>query len=60
MLCEKSMAVTLEECEAMGKDAQETGCYLANSQNQSLDKACIKAKKFCVCTMPKVFCTAGC
>lgn len=45
VLCEKPMAVTLEECEAMVKAARESGRYLMIGQNQRLAKAHIKAKE---------------
>lgn len=45
VLCEKPMAVTLEECEAMVKAAEETGKYLMIGQNQRLAKAHSKAKE---------------
>lgn len=45
VLCEKPMAVTLEECEAMVKTAKETGKYLMIGQNQRLAKAHVKAKQ---------------
>lgn len=45
VLCEKPMAVTLEECEAMVKTAEETGKYLMIGQNQRLAKAHQKAKQ---------------
>lgn len=45
VLCEKPMAVTLEECEAMVKTAKETGRYLMIGQNQRLAKAHVKAKQ---------------
>ena len=45
VLCEKPMAVTLEECEAMVAAARETGKYLMIGQNQRLAKAHAKAKE---------------
>ena len=45
VLCEKPMAVTLEECEEMVRVSKETGKYLMIGQNQRLAKAHIKAKK---------------
>ena len=45
VLCEKPMAVTLEEWEAMVKTAKETGRYLMIGQNQRLAKAHVKAKQ---------------
>ena len=45
VLCEKPMAVTLEECEDMVRVSKETGKYLMIGQNQRLAKAHIKAKK---------------
>ena len=45
VLCEKPMAVTLEECEAMVAAAEEAGKYLMIGQNQRLAKAHAKAKE---------------
>ena len=45
VLCEKPMAVTLEECEAMVAAAKESGKYLMIGQNQRLAKAHAKAKE---------------
>ena len=45
VLCEKPMAVTLEECEAMVATAKESGKYLMIGQNQRLAKAHAKAKE---------------
>ncbi len=45
VLCEKPMAVTLEECEAMVAAAEESGKYLMIGQNQRLAKAHAKAKE---------------
>jgi predicted dehydrogenase len=45
VLCEKPMAVTLPECEAMVAAAKESGKYLMIGQNQRLAKAHAKAKE---------------
>lgn len=45
VLCEKPMAVTLEECEAMVQTAKENDRYLMIGQNQRLAKAHVKAKE---------------
>ena len=45
VLCEKPMAVTLAECEAMVAAAEEAGKYLMIGQNQRLAKAHAKAKE---------------
>ena len=45
VLCEKPMAVTLAECEAMVAAAEESGKYLMIGQNQRLAKAHSKAKE---------------
>ena len=45
VLCEKPMAVTLEECEAMVAAARDSGKYLMIGQNQRLAKAHAKAKE---------------
>jgi len=45
VLCEKPMAVTLEECEAMVETARETGKYFMMAHNQRLDKTHMAAKK---------------
>ena len=45
VLCEKPMAVTLEECEAMVAAAKESGKYLMIGQNQRLARAHAKAKE---------------
>lgn len=45
VLCEKPMATTLEECEAMVAAAQKSGKYLMIGHNQRLAKAHAKARK---------------
>ena len=45
VLCEKPMAISLEECEAMVAAAKESGKYLMIGQNQRLAKAHAKAKE---------------
>lgn len=45
VLCEKPMAVTLEECEEMVRAAKESGKYLMIGHNQRLAKAHVKAKQ---------------
>ena len=45
VLCEKPMAVTLEECEAMMAAAEKSGKRLMIAQNQRLAKAHMKAKE---------------
>lgn len=45
VLCEKPMAATIEECEAMEKAARESGRYLMIGQNQRLAKAHMKARE---------------
>lgn len=45
VLCEKPMAMTLEQCEAMVAKSQETGKKLIIGHNQRLAKAHIKAKE---------------
>lgn len=45
VLCEKPMAISLEECEAMVRAAKESGKYLMIGQNQRLAKAHSKAKE---------------
>lgn len=45
VLCEKPMAITLEECEEMVRTSKECGKYLMIGQNQRLAKAHIKAKE---------------
>ncbi len=45
VLCEKPMATTLEECEAMVKEAKVSGKFLMIGQNQRLAKAHVKAKE---------------
>ena len=44
VLCEKPMAITLEECEAMVEAAKKNNKYLMIGQNQPLAKAHAKAK----------------
>ena len=44
VLCEKPMAVSLEECEVMVKAAEESGKYLMIGQNQRLASAHEKAR----------------
>ena len=44
VLCEKPMAITLEDCEAMVKAAKETGRTLMIAHNQRFAKAHVKAK----------------
>lgn len=44
VLCEKPMAVTPEDCEAMVKTARETGRTLMIAHNQRFAKAHVKAK----------------
>jgi len=44
VLCEKPMATTLDDCEAMVQTARETGKSLMVGQNQRLAKAHIKAR----------------
>lgn len=44
VLCEKPMAVTLEECQAMADTARETGKFLMIGHNQRLAKAHAKAR----------------
>lgn len=39
VLCEKPMAITLDECEEMVKTAKETGKFLMIGQNQRFNKA---------------------
>ena len=46
VLCEKPMATTLEDCEAMVAAARENGKYLMIGQNQRLAKAHVMGKKF--------------
>ncbi|BFL47684.1 gfo/Idh/MocA family oxidoreductase [Lactonifactor longoviformis] len=48
VLCEKPMAITLEECERMVETAKETGKYLMVGHNQRLTKAHAKAKELLV------------
>lgn len=45
VLCEKPMAVTLEECKAMLDAANRNGKYLMIGQNQRLTKAHVMAKQ---------------
>lgn len=45
VLCEKPMATTLEDCEAMVRTAKEAGKKLMIDQNQRLAKAHVKAKE---------------
>ncbi len=45
VLCEKPMAIRLEECEEMVKTAEEMGKYLMIGHNQRLAKAHAAAKK---------------
>lgn len=45
VLCEKPMAVTLEECEAMVEAAKKNGKILMIAQNQRLTKAHAEARK---------------
>ena len=45
VLCEKPMAVTLEECEAMVAEAKKAGKFLMIGHNQRLAKAHVWAKR---------------
>ena len=45
VLCEKPMAVTLEDCEAMVSEAKKAGKFLMIGHNQRLAKAHMTAKK---------------
>lgn len=45
VLCEKPMAITLEECEQMVEAAEKNHCYLMIGQNQRIAKAHIVAKE---------------
>ena len=45
VLCEKPMAVTLEDCEAMVAEAEKAGKFLMIGHNQRLAKAHVWAKK---------------
>lgn len=45
VLCEKPMAISLEECEAMMAAAEKSGKRLMIAQNQRLAKAHVKAKE---------------
>jgi predicted dehydrogenase len=46
VLCEKPMAVTLPDCEAMARASAETGRFLMIGQNQRLTKAHRLARQF--------------
>lgn len=45
VLCEKPMATTLSDCEAMVETAKQQGKYLMIGQNQRLTKTHVKAKE---------------
>ena len=45
VMCEKPMAITLEECESMVEEARKAGKYLMIGHNQRLAKAHATAKK---------------
>jgi predicted dehydrogenase len=45
VLCEKPMATSLEDCEAMVKTAGQAGRFLMIGQNQRMAKAHVKAKE---------------
>lgn len=45
VLCEKPMATTLADCEAMVETAKQQGKYLTIGQNQRLTKTHVKAKE---------------
>lgn len=45
VLCEKPMATTIEDCEAMVRAAEESGRYLMIGQNQRMAKAHKRAKE---------------
>lgn len=45
MLCEKTMATSLEECEAMAAAARQAGKYLMIGLNRRLARAHVKAKE---------------
>lgn len=45
VLCEKPMATTIEDCEAMAEAARESGRFLMIGHNQRLAKAHVKAKE---------------
>ena len=45
VLCEKPMATTPEDCEAMVQAARESGRFLMIGQNQRLAKAHVKARE---------------
>lgn len=48
VLCEKPMAVTLEECESMVAEAKKAGKFLMIGHNQRLAKAHVKAKELII------------
>ncbi len=48
VLCEKPMAITLEECEAMVAEAEKAGKYLMIGHNQRLTKAHAMARELIV------------
>lgn len=45
VLCEKPMAITLQECEDMVEEAKKAGKFLMIGQNQRLAKAHVKARQ---------------
>ena len=45
VLCEKPMAVTIEDCEAMVSEAKKAGKFLMIGHNQRLAKAHVRAKE---------------
>lgn len=45
VLCEKPMATTLEDCEAMAAAAEKSGKFLMIAHNQRLTKAHVEAKR---------------
>lgn len=45
VLCEKPMATTIEDCEAMAEAARESGRFLMIGHNQRLARAHVKAKE---------------